>query len=235
MSMEFHVAICVLYALSVFAMQQLVKSFGDNWKPPTWMNTVKLTHNIALSLVSGWMFVVMVKETYQAGRYESWDAMACSNAPANGGSYGFANWIYLVSKLWEWADTYFLVLYGKKVIALHYFHHMTTFTMAAVVHNFPVGGYCWINALVHFVMYAHYAKPVSWARPFITSFQLLQFVAVLSINLYGFSSQGCYDYSAVTKEWMYCQGVVFGYFLLFLKFYFDNYIAKKKKRPEKKD
>ena len=62
-----HVAICVLYALSVFAMQQLVKSFGDNWKPPTWMNTVKLTHNIALSLVSGWMFVVMVKETYQAG------------------------------------------------------------------------------------------------------------------------------------------------------------------------
>ena len=67
MSMEFHVAICVLYALSVFAMQQLVKSFGDNWKPPTWMNTVKLTHNIALSLVSGWMFVVMVKETYQAG------------------------------------------------------------------------------------------------------------------------------------------------------------------------
>ena len=35
--------------------------------------------------------------------------MACQNTP-NSGVYGLANWVYLWSKIWEWLDTYWLIL-----------------------------------------------------------------------------------------------------------------------------
>lgn len=172
--------------------------------------------------------------------------MACVNEPVNEEQYGLANLLYLLSKIWEWGDTYFLVLTGKPVIFLHFFHHMTTFTMAALTHNFPVGGYCFINCAVHVVMYAHYAFPVRWARWMITSFQLLQFVAVISIHsygyLYGFPSASvssasadyklCYDMSNVQMEWWYCQLVVVGYFVLFVNFFMQQYVKKPTQRSK---
>jgi hypothetical protein len=82
------------------------------------------------------------------------------------------------------------------------FHHMTTFTMAATVHNVPVGGYCFINCFVHWLMYMHYAYPFKWTRMIMTSIQLLQFVIVLSIHVYGYMNPTtCYDMAPVFLEW----------------------------------
>ena len=133
------------------------------------------------------------------------------------------------SILSPWTLIYFR--YGKPVIPLHFFHHMTTFTMAAFTHNFPVGGFAFLNAAVHFVMYLHYSHPVRWARPFITTSQLVQFVCVISVHTYAFlqpAGSGCFDFSAVAREWWYCQLVVVGYFLLFCKFFVDNYVKREK-------
>jgi hypothetical protein len=172
------------------------------------------------------MMAVMLYETRADGRYVSWHSLACQNTP-NEGLYGFANFIYLISKVWEWIDTYFLIIYDKGVIPLHFFHHMTTFTMAALTHNFPVGGFAHINCLVHFIMYARYGKVFKIPRILVTSLQLLQLICVSSIHTYGFMQpQGeCFDFSGVAKEWYYCQGVVVVYFLLFIKFFIDNYVT----------
>ena len=136
-------------------------------------------------------------------------------------------------------DTYILVLSKKPVISLHWFHHMTTFTMAAFVHNFPVGGFALINCLVHTVMYMHYATPVHWARPFITSSQLLQFVVVLSIHLYSFLNPiTCFDVNPWFFEWLFCMSVVFGFFVMFLLFFIQEYVSgagKEKKVRAKKE
>ena len=221
----FHGILFLVYTLSTYSLSILIQRY-PKWKPPAFMDTIKRLHNIALSAVSLGMGIVMIRATYLDGRYASWTSMACQNTP-NEGLYGAANFAYLLSKIWEWADTYFLSLYGKRVIPLHFFHHMTTFTMAALTHNFPVGGFAWINCLVHFVMYFHYAYPVRWARQFITSFQLIQFVTVITVHTYGYFT-GCFDFSNLGIEWWYCQGVVVVYFLLFVKFYIDNYISPPK-------
>ena len=230
-SLELHVAICAFYCVSVYALQKYVaaksaeemKAMRAAWR----MDLVKWWHNILLSLVSLIMAVVMLFSVYQDGRFSSWHSMTCRNTP-NTGAYGLANWVYLWSKIWEWMDTYWLVLYGKKVIPLHAFHHMTTFTMAAFTHNFPVGGYAFLNAVVHFVMYLHYSHPVRWARPFITASQLVQFVCVISVHTFGYlqTADDCFDFSKVGREWWYCQSVVVGYFVLFCKFFVDNYVPK---------
>jgi hypothetical protein len=172
-SIFFHIGICLFYAFSVKLLQNWVSSQGPSYSPPKWLNIIRDYHNLALSIVSFLMGVVMIYETAKDGRFSSWQAAACQMTPMKG-LYGFANFIYLISKLWEWVDTYLLILYKKPVITLHWFHHMTTFTMAALTHNFPVGGFAWINCFIHTVMYLHYYRPVRWARPFITSGQLIQ-------------------------------------------------------------
>ena len=217
-SILFHVGIAVFYAISVFILKYVVNN-TPHYKPSRYLEKFRTIHNISLSLVSGWMVVMLVMELLEQRRLDSFHTMACVNSN-NSGTYGFINLIYLLSKIWEWGDTYFLVLTEKPVIFLHFFHHMTTFTMAAVVHNFPVGGFCFINALVHFVMYAHYAHPVKWARPLMTSSQLLQFVTVIVIHSYGYwKSPECFDMKPVLNEWWFCQSVVVGYFVLFCNFF----------------
>jgi hypothetical protein len=222
----FHVGICAVYAATVYYFQAVVKGSKD-YRAPSWIEPARLIHNILLSLVSLLMMVIQLHYLYSQNRFTSWQSIACVNTP-NSGIYGLANLLYLVTKLWEWLDTYFLIFTQKEVIFLHYFHHMTTFTMAAVTHNFPVGGYCFINCAVHFIMYMHYAFPVRWARSLITTTQLTQFVIVLSIHTYGYlNPTTCYDMSPVLREWWFNESVVLGFFVLFVNFYLQQYVFKK--------
>jgi hypothetical protein len=242
-SLAFHVVICLIYCLSVYGMKTFVasktatelKALRERWN----LDSIKFVHNIALSIVSLFMGIVMIHSVYKDGRFQSWHNMACNNT-ANTGAYGRANWIYLLTKIWEWMDTMWLILDAKPVITLHWFHHMTTFTMAAFTHNFPVGGFAFINSFVHFIMYLHFARPIKFIRPFITSFQLIQFMTVISIHTYGYmhdegSGGNCFNFSDVQGEWWYCQSVVAGYFILFVKFFIDNYVSKGSKKSKKEE
>ena len=228
----FQVGVCVVYAIMVATLQGMTKS--ESYQPPKWLDGIRFMHNIMLSLVSLFMLIVQLTHMYEQGRFENWQTIACINTP-NTGLYGFANFVYLASKVWEWADTVFLILTKKDVIFLHYFHHMTTFTMAAVVHNFPVGGYCFLNCFVHAIMYMHYAFPVRWARSLITSTQLTQFVIVISIHTYGYLNPStCFDMAPVFLEWAFNEAVVAGFFLLFVNFFIQQYLVKGKKKSNTK-
>jgi hypothetical protein len=228
-AIAFHVFLFALYAFTVKALQLYVNSV-PNYKPPSWLDSIKFGHNIALALVSAWMFFTLLYVIILDGRFDSWQNLACKMTPMHG-LYGFANFIFLVSKIWEWCDTYFLILSNKKVIYLHWFHHMTTFAMAALTHHFPVGGFTLINCVIHAVMYAHYAKPLHWARPFITSSQLLQFVYVMSIHTYTLLNPvTCYDVRTHIREWAYLIGVVFPYFIMFSMFFIEEYLQKGNKK-----
>lgn len=228
-----HAGFFLAYALSVKLLQ--IYCASPSYKPPQWLEPVKTAHNVALSAVSLWMFVTIVYYTAVDGRFNSWHDMSCRMTPMQG-MYGFAQFVFMVSKLWEWLDTYFLVLSGKQVIFLHWFHHMTTFTLAAITHNFPSGGFTWINCLIHFVMYMHYARPVRWARPFMTSGQLIQFIIVMTIHSIGFfNPTTCFDMKDVMREWYYNIVDVFVIFVFFSWFFVDEYIIKgNKKTPAKK-
>ena len=229
-SIACHVGLFVLYAIIVEVARKLKPS-----KPPAWLNSLKFLHNAALSVVSFWMFAVQLYCVLQAGRLSSPFQITCGYVP-NEGLYGIVNFVYLVSKLWEWADTVFLVLDGKPVIILHYFHHMTTFAMAAFVNEHPVGAFCMINCLVHTLMYAHYAKPQRWIRPYLTSMQIVQFLIVITIQVCGMllyfarGPSACFNFGPVLWEALFNTAIVVGFLLLFVKFFIDNYVTARKKQ-----
>lgn len=72
-----------------------------------------------------------------------------------------------------------------------------------------------------FFRYLHYASPVMWARPFITSGQLIQFVIVISIHVFGFlHPDTCFNMQPVIYEWW---DLLFWFPTLIFSFFFSFY------------
>eukprot|EP01129_Flabellula_baltica_P016749 TRINITY_DN9079_c0_g1_i1.p1 TRINITY_DN9079_c0_g1~~TRINITY_DN9079_c0_g1_i1.p1 ORF type:complete len:253 (-),score=12.13 TRINITY_DN9079_c0_g1_i1:4-762(-) len=218
----FQLSTFFLYCV-VILISFIIKNTCYKYTQPS--TQLRTAHSLLLSILSLFMGILMVIHVYEEGRFSSPYNMACKLTP-NEGLYGWANMIYVLSKIWEWGDTMFLILFSKPLIFLHVFHHMTTFTMAALTHNLPVGGFAFINCFVHVVMYFYYAFPVRSIRKFITVGQLSQFVVVLSINTIGYFS-GCYDFTEVFWEWLYCEFVVVVFFFFFLWFFKKQYLKRK--------
>lgn len=84
------------------------------------------------------------------------------------------------SKVWEWGDTALLVARGKRLSRLHLVHHAFTAPLVALQTwrrptpppLYAVGTF--LNALVHAVMYAYFARPHPRLRPWVTRLQVAQ-------------------------------------------------------------
>ncbi|MCP9265663.1 Elongation of very long chain fatty acids protein [Dirofilaria immitis] len=74
------------------------------------------------------------------------------------GSNGFWGWLFIVSKLFELADTVFLVLRKKPLMFLHWYHHILTLIYAFYSYPHTPGFNRWgifMNFLVHAFMYSY--------------------------------------------------------------------------------
>jgi len=102
--------------------------------------------------------------------------------------------MFILSKFPELLDTVFLVLQGKRVIFLHWYHHITVlfFCWQAYVRDAGTGlWYCAMNYSVHAVMYLYYAgmavpairKYVSYMSLFITVAQILQMFVGAAVTM----------------------------------------------------
>jgi hypothetical protein len=108
--------------------------------------------------------------------------------------------LFALSKFPELFDTVLLVVRGRDIRFLHWYHHLTVllYCWLAMQAAFPSGLFGIINAFVHSVMYYYYARSGQGVRlrfaKFITVIQLSQMVAGLVINgvfvaLYTLTSQ----------------------------------------------
>ena len=158
----------------------------------------------------------------------------------NGACYshvGFAATAFTLSKFIELGDTFFLVIMGKPVQFLHWYHHASVLL------------YCWVafsertpsaltfgtmNYGVHSIMYTYYAvsqysnllRPL---RPLITSLQLLQMAigtSVVGLSLYFTLTSTC---STTYNNWYFsCCGVMYAsYGILFAKLFYVSYVKSK--------
>jgi elongation of very long chain fatty acids protein 6 len=159
---------------------------------------------------------------------------------------------FMVSKVFEFGDTIFVVLRKKPLILLQHYHHLATML------------YCWygthfvynlnntnvfftgMNLAVHSCMYSWYAATrTGWRSPkplmmFITLIQLVQMVfGVVIIMISGSSSGSCGRWPEEDPAgYRACLFMYFSYLVLFGKLFYTNYCVKggkKNKKEQKKN
>jgi elongation of very long chain fatty acids protein 6 len=154
------------------------------------------------------------------------------------------SYLFILSKLPELVDTYFIVLRKQKLIFLHWYHHITVFIYCWYSYSEITNAQQWfisMNYFVHSIMYMYYAirassvyRPPVWVNMFITSLQLTQMVVGVAVNLYVFLNMhytpGWYCDGKVETTHVYV-GAAFvmyaSYFVLFANFFYSAYVTKR--------
>jgi elongation of very long chain fatty acids protein 6 len=234
----------MLYLLMIPALKRLVESRGK-WD----VKDFAFYWNAFLSIFSGCGVFACVPLLISGIATNGFYFTCC--APAqwySDGLSGFFVTLFIYSKVAELMDTVLLLLAGKPVIALQWWHHSTVLLYCWHSYSASIATGLWFAAMnytVHAVMYGYFAATASKYRKlatpfaiFITLAQLLQMVMGMYVTakavIYQSSGQECYvnKTNSVLGLSMY-----FSYFVLFFKLFLDNYWLKKKHQaqlPEKK-
>jgi len=144
-------------------------------------------------------------------------------------------YIYLFVRISDLVDTVLFVLSGKQshVSSLHVFHHVAVvFNMWLYLRQnwlyFALPGLV-MNAGVHVIMYSYYflatfppMRPYLWWKKHLTLLQIVQFVCMLLLMAGVFFIDVEYPPAALANT----GGTVFVIMLMFVNFYYQNYVKK---------
>lgn len=151
---------------------------------------------------------------------------------------GFWGVLFVFSKFIEFGDTVFLIIRKRKIIFLHWFHHVTVLWISWILctTGSSLGRYSIaMNSFVHVFMYSYFAiSTLSIQLPrtvamFITTIQILQMIGGMWIVLYSHirlkNKHHCDVDPSVIK---YTLLLYASYFILFLKYFYDAYVRDTK-------
>mmetsp|Transcript_98753 Transcript_98753/g.260650 ORF Transcript_98753/g.260650 Transcript_98753/m.260650 type:complete len:366 (-) Transcript_98753:188-1285(-) len=228
---------CVLvYFVLIPTLKRMVAKYGK-WN----VRNAAFYWNASLSIFS-WCGVfacvpVLSSSFLEHGLYYT----TCAPAAWYGaGLTGFFVMLFVYSKIAELMDTILLLLAGKPVIALQWWHHSTVLLYCWHSYSTRIATGLWFAAMnysVHSVMYGYFAlkatpyrKSVTPYAIFITLAQLLQMLVGMFVTIkavmYQNEGQECHvnRTNSLLGLTMY-----FSYFVLFFKLFIDNYVTKARK------
>jgi hypothetical protein len=223
-----------IYLMVVLSLQEFMKD-----KKPVKPWRIMLVHNIILCLGSLVMFSGMLWELIQIFKSEGSFALYCDSKLQFNSRLCWWTYLFLISKIYEFLDTIFLVLKKKQLRFLHVYHHAVTLYVVWVCldDKAPFG---WIleitNSFIHVWMYAYYTLATfgyqPWWKSYLTSLQIIQFI----LDLSGLATWAYFVYIVGYK----CGGTSYSFFLttfvlisfliLFIHFYIDTYRVRRTER-----
>lgn len=200
----------------------LWRHYSGPWVPISrYFMEFRYYHNVLFALYS--FLVAVHSATKINARFDEggYYAVTCRSSP---GSPPF----WYASKYWEWFDTFFMMVGGRRPSILHLFHHGTTAPLVALnlfgrtdpTPLFDVGTY--LNGLVHSAMYLYYAEPIALMaiKKWITLAQIVQHALVVGNLFAALLTEACdapYDVYGISLL------VYAAYLGLFLRFYLSAY------------
>mmetsp|Transcript_11848 Transcript_11848/g.13726 ORF Transcript_11848/g.13726 Transcript_11848/m.13726 type:complete len:423 (+) Transcript_11848:323-1591(+) len=189
-TLHFPFAMCVVYLIVIFRIQGMLRK-----SEPFDLRTPLTLWSLAIGLFSifGSLRTVpaMVKMLYEKGFAYS----ACADTREDWvyqNPAGFWTYYFVLSKVPELLDTMFIVLRKKRLITLHWYHHITV--LCFCWHSWAtacVNGifFSSMNLTVHAMMYIFYSlaalgyRPTAYAQ-YITIIQILQMVVGTIVTFY---------------------------------------------------
>lgn len=228
--------------LSYLAFVHFGKKFMKNreaFNVPVW---ILFIYNVSLVFISAHIVKDIAIGVYQAN-YN----LICQNlsTSTDEGEMRVVNamWWYYISKAYELLDTFWMVIRKKnnQISFLHVLHHSTMLCLEWIVFVSIPGGQGWFgaffNSAVHVVMYAYYAlsaipslRKFLWWKKYLTTFQLVQFVALTTHTVNGIVIGCTFPLWAQYLQSAFC--IVM--FILFMDFFRQEYIKKVQMAKERK-
>jgi elongation of very long chain fatty acids protein 6 len=216
------------------------KYFADK-KPWNWRVTMALW-NLGLSVFSFFGFIRVLPMLIHLWTHYSFEENFCTDPVQMCGAGVSSLWIqmFVLSKIPELLDTFFIVIHKKPIIFLHWYHHVSVLLYcwhSFVTHAPPGVIFCCMNYFVHSIMYGYYflmaagIKPKAFKAVYITVAQISQMVVGVAVTL-----MGCYVLW-VKKPAMPCllstdnnvaALIMYGsYLVLFVQFFLQRYFGRK--------
>merc|ERR1712176_597711 len=164
----------------------------------------------------------------------------CAPAAWYGGGWcGLFVALFIYSKVAELVDTVLLLLAGKPVIALQWWHHSTVLLYCWHSYSVRIATGAWfacMNYSVHSIMYGYFAimgtryrKAVTRYAIYITLLQLVQMLVGMFVTVKAVLYQAGGDECHVNKtNPVLGLSMYASYFVLFFKLFVDNYYLKPK-------
>ena len=225
---------CLAYGLLIVLGQRYFAT-RERWN---WKLTLA-AWNLGLSVFS---FIGMCRTApnlFHNLYHYSWKDNLCRAPESQYGSGSTGLWVqlFILSKFPELIDTFFIVIHKKKLIFLHWYHHITVllYCWHSYVTRSPPGIFFVVmNYSVHASMYFYYflmairCKP-KWLHPmWITSAQISQMVVGVVVTLAGFY-YSMQDSCRIEAENNTAAFLMYGsYLVLFLQFFLGRYNKTKK-------
>nr|ACS37245.1 fatty acyl CoA elongase [Aedes albopictus] len=226
-------ALCLGY---VYLVKVLGPRLMENRKPFQLRNTLIL-YNFVQVVFSAWLFYEIGISGWLTGHYNfRCQPVDYSNHPKTLRMV-HACWWYYFSKFTEFFDTFFFVMRKKtsQVSTLHVIHHGCMPMSVWFGVKFTPGGHSTffglLNTFVHIVMYTYYLftalgpqfQKYLWWKKYLTSLQMIQFVAIM-VHAFQLLFIDC-NYPKAFVWWIGMHAVMF--FFLFNEFYQSTYKANK--------
>ena len=214
-------------ALYFFLIRIIFPLFTKYTKDSSTLKNLRVLHNISLWIYSSFTCITIFQYLLRKGELYDFYSFTC--VPIDNPKIKFLSKLFIYSKLYEWIDTFFLILSGKKPIFLHTYHHATTFFLFLIVSNFPGAekSGMLLNGFVHSLMYHHFA--FNWINPLrmlITISQILQLGFVTW--LWSITPRTCPEHADFVDkyplEFIFPFLMVPVYLFLFIHFFYKSFL-----------
>lgn len=214
-----------------YYQSHLVRLYMQSPIYKSFLKYTTIVHNTGLIAFSAYICVAITNAHLQGEQYEPYVMNLC--------------WAFTYSKIWEFLDTYLILLKGQQTIFLQKYHHvgallcwwLCCYYKLLVIYQ-PTA----LNAFIHTIMYSYYLASLlgyKWTaiKPYITSLQLLQFFGGGYISIFVYfmptiqSANSIQDlllngtFMSLVLFYIYLTGLVG----LFLQFFVKEYCGKKQK------
>jgi len=236
-----------------YRSEESKKAASKRWGPGTFVNTLLIWWNLGLASYSMLMLAGLIRGLIALFRTHGFNEWLCDGDLSWYSSPGLVlcSHLFCLSKIPELIDTAFLVLRGKEVIFLHWYHHISVLLYCWYVTqvHYPATHFAAINAFVHSIMYYYYFRRAQGIKPkfdkMVTLIQLTQMALGLAFSSLffhaHFKNPACNGGATVARtgllytSFAVTGGMYLSYFVLFAIFYIHRYCRPKKEGESHED
>lgn len=217
---------------------------GKKWmesKQPYGMRKLLFVWNLCLALFSMLGAWVILPSLWDMWAQHGFEYSVCNSTILTVPLHSFFCLLFVLSKIVEFGDTFFVIMRKTPLNFLHWYHHVTVCFFSwhsLAIKSTPAHWFCALNYVVHSVMYSYYVikstgtKLPKFVSVAITGLQLLQFVVGLvvvcvtaHVQLYRGEFCNCTATNIAIGVMVY-----FSYLVLFGNFFYQRYLKPRKEK-----